>query len=790
MLQNYIRVTLRSLRKNKGYAVINITGLAVGMACCLIIVLFVRDELSTDRFHTEADRIYRVSMHVQIGDTYIQTGTPLALASALTDEGISISDAILLSSPQRVIVEHSSTMFYESDFVFADSAFFGFFDFRLAHGNAETALNRPFSVVISQEMAEKYFAESNALGATLAINHRDYTVTGILAPIPAQSHLQFNFLASFSTQHVLAPAENSWAPSGSHTYARLAPGATPEAFQIDLDRIAQAHVSTFNADTRTFSIKRFTDLYFSGYFAGDRGLRGSIEYLYTFSAIAALILLIACINYMNLSTARARRYAKEVGVRKVVGAQRRQLIGRFLTESLLFSIVALLLAISLVELALPTFNAVTQKTLSVPYVNDVWLMALWLSVGLSTGFLSGSYPAFFLSKFKPIAVLKGSWDLDSRRSLLRKGLVIFQFTVTIIFFVGTLVVQAQLDHLQSKRLGFNKDQVIVLPSQPPVREHYTTFKAEIQQVPGVLGVASAPMPSSGYWSAIRLKGAPENASNYHRTYVIDGDFISMMDIEIVHGRALDPTLATDLEGSILINEAAMRAFGWTEDPLSHELERLGTDYTMVTSQVVGVVRDFNYRSLKDEVGPLILQLTNTRYENILVKVDPARIPETLKALQTSWSTFAPQHPFEYQFLDEHFASFYRTEERLGQIFRYFSFLTILIASLGLFGLATFMAEQRTKEIGVRKVFGASMSRLVIMLSQDFVKLVLIAFVLATPIAYILLTHWLSDFAYRIAISSSVFLFAGGAALLIAIITVSYQAIKASLTNPIDSLRYE
>lgn len=790
MLQNYLKITLRSLRKHKGYAFINITGLAVGMACCLIIVLFVRDELSTDRFHAEADRIYRISMRVQMGDTDIQTGAPLALPHALIDESTHVSGAIRLSFAQRAIVERTSEMFYESDFVFADSAFFSFFAFDLAQGNPYTALSQPFSVVLSQEMAEKYFPNENALGETLAINHRDYTVTGILAPIPTQSHLQFNFLASSATQQVLDPEDDPWSPSGSRTYARLAPGATPEALQADLDQLAEAHISRFDSDTRTLAKERFTDIYFNSFYAEDKGLRGSLEYLYTFSAIAVLILLIACINYMNLATARASRYAKEVGVRKVVGAHRQQLIGRFMSESLLFSVGALLLAIGLVELALPTFNEITRKTLTVPYFDDVLLMVLWLSVGLGTGFLAGSYPALFLSKFKPVAVLKGGLGTSSGRGWLRKGLVVFQFAITVVFFVGTLVVQAQLDYLQTKRLGFNKDQVLVLPSQPPIREQYTTFKGEVQGLPGVLGVASAPMPSSGAMSPVRLEGDPEDAYNYHRTYVIDGDFLSMMDIELVHGRALDADRATDLEGSVLINEAAMRAFGWTDDPLTHQLERLGKGFEMVTSQVVGVVRDFNYRSLKNEVQPLILQLTESRYQNVLVKVAPAQIPETLEALQATWATFAPEHPFEYSFLDERFASFYRAEQRLGQIFQYFSFLAILIACLGLFGLATFMAEQRTKELGVRKVFGASVSSLVVLLSQDFVKLILIAFVLATPIAYILLTHWLDDFAYRVTISSGVFLLAGGASLLIALGTVSYQAIKASLANPIDSLRYE
>lgn len=790
MFQNYLKITLRSLRKHKGYAFINITGLAVGMACCLIIVLFVRDELSTDRFHADADRIYRMVMNIQMGEREIETGAPMALPEALVQETRTVASATGLSYAKRVVVEQEPSLFYESRFFFADAAFFEVFSFDLARGNPATALAEPFSVILAPAMANKYFPNRDAVGETLTLDQHVYTVTGILSTVPANSHLQFNFIASLATQQSLDPDDDPWSPSDVLTYARLAPNATPEAFQADLDQLSETYLSKFDSDRRNLKKEPFTDIYFNSFYAVDKGLRGSMEYLYIFSAIAALILLIACINYMNLATARASRYAKEVGVRKVVGAHRQQLIGRFMSESLFFSVAALLLAIGLVELALPSFNEITRKTLTVPYFDDVLLMVMWLSVGLGTGFLAGSYPAFFLSKFKPASVLKGSLSVGTGRAWLRKGLVVFQFATTVVFFVGTLVVQGQLDHLQTKRLGFNKDQVVVLPAAGPIQEQYATFKAEVQHVPGVRGVASAPMPSPGGLAPVRLEGEPEGSYNFQSSYVVDGDFISLMEIEMVHGRALDANLPSDLEGSVLINEAAMQAFGWTDDPLSHRLDRLGEGLEMVPSQVVGVVRDFNFRSLKNEIKPLIVHLTESRYQNVLVKVDPARIPETLESLQATWATFAPEHPFEYSFLDERFASFYRAEQRLGQIFQYFSFLAILIACLGLFGLATFMAEQRTKEIGVRKVFGASTSSLIVLLSQDFVKLILIAFVLATPIAFILLTHWLDDFPYRIAISSGVFILAGGASLLIALSTVAYQAIRASLANPIDSLRYE
>jgi len=600
--------------------------------------------------------------------------------------------------------------------------------------------------------------------------------------------LQFNFIASLATELVLNPEDDVWSPSGTTTYARLTPSATSEAFQADLDQIAETHLAQF--DTRTLQKTRFTDIYFGANFTQGEGLHGSMEYVYIFSAIALLILLIACINYMNLATARASRYAKEVGVRKVVGAHRQQLIGRFLSESLLFSAASLLLAIGLVELVLPTFNAITGKALAVPYFDDLVLMTLWLTVGLGTGLLAGSYPAFFLSKFKPVVVLKGTLQAGTSRAWLRKSLVVFQFAVTVIFFVGTLVVQAQLDFLQTERLGFNKEQVVVLPTTPAIRNQYNTFKAEAQQVAGVAGVTSAPMPSQGSLMPIRLEGQPEGEYNFQNTFLIDDDFLSLMDIELVQGRNLNSDLATDLEGSVLLNEAAARAFGWTDDPLNRQLDRLGEGRELVTSQVVGIVRDFKYQSLKNEVKPLVLQLTGSRQHNILVKVNAANLRETLTGLGDLWQRFVPERPFEYTFLDDRFAEFYESEQRLGRIFNYFSFLAILIACLGLFGLAAFMAEQRTKEIGIRKVLGASVGGLVVLLSRDFVKLVTIAFILAVPLAYTVMTQWLDKFVYRIDLTSGVFLLAGLAALAIAVGTVSYQAIKAAFANPIDSLRYE
>lgn len=788
MFKNYIKITLRSLRKHKGYAVINISGLAVGMACCLLIVLFVRDELNMDRFHTEADRIYRLVMRIEMGNSDITTGTPLALAETLVEEKTTVSQAARLTYAKRIVVEQDDALFFEPRFYFADPAFFDVFAFALAQGNPETALVDPFTVVLDPAMAEKYFPNQNAVGESLIIDQETYTVTGILAPVPSTSHLQFNFIASLATELELNPEGDLWSPSGTNTYARLAQAATPEAFQKDLDDIAEVHLAKF--DRRTLQKMRFTDIYFGANFTRGDGLHGSLEYIYIFSAIALLILLIACINYMNLATARASRYAKEVGVRKVVGAHRQQLIGRFLSESLFFSTVALFLAIGLVELVLPTFNQITGKALAVPYFDDRLLMSVWLIVGLSTGFFAGSYPAFFLSKFKPAVVLKGSIRAGASRAWLRKSLVVFQFAVTVIFFVGTLVVQAQLDFVQTERLGFNKEQIVVLPAHPNIRSQYATFKAETQQVAGVMGVTSAPMPSQGSLSPILLEGESEDAYRFQNTFLIDDDFLSIMDIELVHGRNVDADLATDLEGSVLLNEAAVRAFDWTDDPLNHTLERLGEGRELVTSQVVGVVRDFNYQSLKNEVEPLVLQLTGSRYHNMLIKVHPNNLRETLRGLSSLWQRFVPERPFEYTFLDERFAEFYESEQRLGRIFNYFSLLAILIACLGLFGLAAFTAEQRTKEIGIRKILGASVAGLVVLLSKDFVKLVTVAFILAVPLAYTAMSQWLDKFAYRVDLTSGVFLLAGIAALTIAVGTVSYQAIKAAFANPVDSLRYE
>ena len=797
MLRNYLTIALRTFRKHPGYVAINIAGLAIGLCCCILILLFVRDELSYDRFHAHADRIVRVNSETRLGDTpHYSSGSAYPLADFLVSSFPEIEAATRIQNTGSMLMRRQDLSAYEIKGQYAEPNIFDIFDFSLERGNPETALTDPYTVVMTAEKARQYFGSADPIGQTVTVKswhgEHDLTVTGILAPVPENSHLQFDFLISIETLVAAQGAglTTNWHSINGTTYLLLQAGTDWAALDERIDLLVTDYVTGEYPGRNiwfTYYLQPLTDIHLNRLGLPNES-DGDMRYIYIFSTIALLILLIACINYMNLATARSAKRAKEVGMRKVLGAQRGQLARQFLVEAIFLSVAAFLLAIALTELLLPLFNELTGKTLATHAWSNPTLIAALFGASLVTGVLAGSYPALFLSRFRPIKVLRGVYRAGSSGALLRKGLVVTQFACGVALIIGTLVIFQQLDFMQDKRLGFDKEQVIVMPLRDmELKQQHTTIHQAMAAVPGVravtIGMSVPGMGGSGHF--VRLAEAPKEEGFVQKVLAVDTDYEEVMGLELVAGRWFDADHPAD-SSAYVINETAAQYFG-LEDPLGRQLDRNGQ-----VGEIVGVVQDFHFASLHEEIKPLIIFMGKEAWDfnQVAFKVDGQGLPETLAAIEKAWQQVAPGQPFTYSFLDEDLDRLYASEQRLGKIFGTFAFLGIFVACLGLLGLAAFTAEQRTKEIGIRKVFGAGVTGLVVLLSKDLLRLVIIAFVIAAPVGYILMQRWLEDFAYRIEISWPIFLMAGLTALGIALMTVSYQATRAALADPIKSLRYE
>ncbi|HMB91368.1 MAG TPA: ABC transporter permease [Rhodothermales bacterium] len=798
MLKNYLKIALRHLRRHKGYAFINVAGLAVGMAVCVLIVLFVRDELRYDRFHANADRIFRVVNERQ-GEqgTTMRAATPPAMGPTLVREFPEVQQAVRFFDMGTTLVRRGDKQIYERNVWTADSTLFDVFTLNLVSGDPGTALNQPASLILSESAAQTYFGADDPLGQTLDLSGGiEFTVTGVFEDWPDQSHIQADFIASFSTmRRFVDPARlENWIWQQFYTYI-LVPDADAAAsleakLPAFLDRYADAETSQYSF-TYESQLQPLTEVYLHSVgFAFDGSPRGSITYVYAFSGIALLILLIACFNFMNLATARSMQRAREVGMRKVIGAQRRQLVAQFLGESVLMALVALVVTVGVVLLVLPSFNAFIGKALGL----DVASILSLLGGGLVVGLLAGSYPAFFLSAFRPLHVLKGGRGAEGMNlSAVRKGLVVAQFAISTLLIIGTAVVFQQLDYLHNKDLGFDKEQVVVLPLRGDMDDNLDALKSELLRHPGVTG-ATASWGVPGEWAAgddVRLPGSdvawPTNM------IVADYDFIDTYRMHLIAGRGFSRDFPSDEREAFILNETAAQALGWTpEEAIGQELlwDEWSDERERRSGQVIGVVQDFHYGSLHQEIERLVLLMHPSSVGQLSVRIQPDGVQASMDHIASIWKTWAPSWPFEYEFLDEDIADEYAAEQTLSQLVSVFALLAIGIACLGLLGLAAFMAERRTKEVGVRKVLGASVPGIVLLLSKDFARLVLIAFVVAAPVAYIAMHRWLDSFVYRIDLGVGVFLAAGVFVLAIAWLTVSYQSIRAARVNPVESLRYE
>lgn len=807
MLQNYIKIAWRTLIRNRAFATINIVGLALGIATCLLILLFVQNELSYDRFNEKADRIVRVIFRGSVqGEKMNEAHVMPPTAQTLKADYPEVLEATRLRKAYSGIISYKEKTFNNDAIVFADSNFFQVFTIPLLAGDAKTALIQPNKAVITRKMAARYFGNDDPIGKVLSFKSWDklYTITGVIDKVPDNSHFHFDLFVSMAS--FPEARQSSWMTSEFFTYLVLPKGYDYKRLEAKLPQVVDKYMGPQLKQAFGMSMAQFrqkgndvglflqplTDIHLHSQLNGELGANSDVLYVYMFGAIAVFMLLIACINFMNLSTAGASKRAREVGIRKALGSVKLALTKQFLIESLLLTAIALVLAIGLVYLALPLFNSLADKELRLNLVGSPWLLPGLLLLGLVVGVVAGSYPAFYLSSFKPVTVLKGLRFTGDRGSIgFRSGLVVVQFFISITLMVGTTVVYRQLSYIQTKKLGYDKDQVLVLPETWLLSKKEAVFRDQLMQDPRVVHVSTSGYLPAGPSNNNNFMVYPEaNSTQLVKTlrYDVDYNYIPTLGIRMAAGRNFSKAFGTDSSG-VILNETAARTFGWSTNALGHTITNTNNDGSKGTYRVIGVVKDFHFKSLHERISPLVMVLGHTG-GTVIAKVKTKDIAGLLASLKTHWTKLAPDAPFTYSFLDDRFLATYKAEQKIGRILGIFAGLTIFVACLGLFGLAMFTANQRQKEIGVRKVLGASVTNVIVLLSTDFLKLVAVALLLASPVAWYAMTQWLHGFAYRITIEWWMFALAGVLSIAVALLTVSFQSVKAALTNPVTSLRSE
>ncbi len=789
------------MRKHAGTSLINVAGLAVGMACSILIMLFVFDELGYDRFHENYDRIWRVTRKWLNADGAVnlhlgQVAPPIG--PLLKNDFPEILQAVRMIQTEGLLVNAGPTYFEEDRFFFAEESLFDVFTFRMTAGDPSTALRDPFTVVITTEMARKYFGTENPVGRPITIQasgqSADLKVTGVVEALPAASHFHPDFLGSFKTFEAIAgPRElENWASNNYATYLLLPPRYDISRLAGRLDAFMDRHMSPGVSAQTKLELQPLADIHLRSQLDSEIEANGDIKYVRIFSTIAFFVLLVACVNFMNLATARSAGRAREVGLRKVVGARRGQLVRQFLGESVLTALISLVAALGLVSLALPTFNRFLGRALALRPAGDGPLLLFLAAIAIFVGLVSGLYPALFLSGFRPARVLKRMAEGGAKGLSFRKVLVVFQFAISIVLIICVGVVSGQLRFMRKKSLGFDKEHVVVLPSSPAMIQNLEGFKARLLEDPDILGVSAAKRVPSGRLldsAQARLVSGEERQSIDFRiaNLLVDHDYIPTYGIEMAAGRNFSREMGTDAAQAFIINEAAVRRIGWAspEEAIGQAFE-----YGRRRGQIVGVVKDFHFESLHEEISPIVMYISPSDLGRISIRIAPGDIPRTMEFLRGVWAEMRPNRPFSYVFIDESFDRLYKSEENLVRIFRTFAWLSVGIGCLGLFGLASFSAERRTKEIGIRKVLGASVAGLAVLLSKEFTRWVLLANLVAWPVAYFAMSGWLRQFAYRTDVGPGNFLLAGALALAIAFLTVSYQAVRTALADPVRSLRYE
>jgi putative ABC transport system permease protein len=797
MFKNYLKIALRNMKKNKGYSFINITGLAVGMACCILIFCWINDELSYDQFHNNIDRLYRVIRSERTPDGSINqyASTPSPVGPSLKESYPEITEfsRLYTFSRQRgrVLLKYKNNQFYEDRFYCADPSFFSIFTFPFIQGNPQSALTNPNSVVITQDMAKKYFGNENPVGKTLTIvNSHDLIVSGVIENIPANSHVQFDFICPLQPLLDQFSWMRRWNIPHFYTYILIENSANiNEVCQKIRDHLKRYEPEFYNTSLNQYVLQSVKDIHLRSRYKSDLSGESKTQTVYIafFSLIAAFVLIIACINFINLTTARSTNRAKEIGMRKVSGANRIHIVRQFFGESLLMSFLSLGLAILLVNLSLPTFNQLSGKQVEFVHLFNLDILIAIVGIVIITSVLSGLYPAVVLSSFQPIGVLKGRTSNVMRNKHFRRILVIFQFTLSIILIIGTIVLYSQLRYIQHKELGYDKEYLIYFPGQGNLKKQYHVFKEEMLKYSQVLGVTSSsdlPTKTTHYTMINGWEGSSAEDGMLMNFFSVDEDYIKTFGIEMAEGRFFSETIATDATQGFVLNQEAVRLMSM-QNPVGKRFsffEREG--------RIIGVMKDFHFKSLHQPIEPLIFWINPAWDQYIFVRVQSGEMAETLQFIEELHQRFNPGYPFDFKFLDEDIDQLYRTEMRTKQVLSLFAGFAIFISCIGLFGLASFITVQRTKEIGIRKVLGASVVGVVKLLSRELIWWIFIANLISWPFAYYITRKWLDSFAYRIDLTFLPFILAGFSALVIALLTVSYQSIKAAMANPVESLRYE
>jgi putative ABC transport system permease protein len=791
MFASYLKVALRAMLKRKGYTLINIVGLTVSIAVCFLIFLWVKDELSYDRFNTKAERTYRVSWKARFGNNEWDIPLiPVPVAETLEKQFPEVERTVRLRQG-GFSLRFGNDFVREEKALFVEDSFFEVFTVHFVSGSPADALRDPDAIILTTQTAQRYFPNQNPIGETLERNDgKLLRVTAVVDGFPAQSHMHFDFLAPLKSLPIVERRKDQWGSATVYTYVVLKEGQDVHAlegkFQQYVDKNVAGDALRQSGNYTSFPMTPLLDIHLRSHLQYELEPNGDITYVYLFSIIAVFVLLLACINFVNLATARAMKRAREVAIRKVLGSRRTQLVRQFLVESFAHVFLAIFGAIAVAELVLPAFNELSGKQITVGFFDSPFALATLAGLAVAVTLLAGAYPAFFLSSFRPASALKTAQPSSMGRDRLRKVLVVLQFCISISLVVGTMVVFSQLRYIQNKRLGFDKEHVLVIHRASALGTHFVAFRERLRREAAVVDASGVQfLPGQIFDSTVFALEQPANYQTTSISYdLIDEHTIATLGMKIVAGRSFSPSIVSD-SSSFLINQTAAEAFGW-KDPIGKHVS-MGESYK---GPIIGVVQDFNFQSLRHEVKPLILLLNRWSPSNLVVRLRPGNTVQAVEWVRALWKEALPNVPFEFSFLDDDYQKLYRNEERVASVFSTFTLLAIIIACLGLFGLASFTTEQRTKEIGIRKVLGATEVGIVGLLTKEFAQLVLIAAVIAIPISYLAIDRWLQGFAYRTELGWWTFALAGGMALAIAILTVSYQAVRAALANPVEALRYE
>lgn len=794
MLQNYLKIAFRNLRRNKVNSIINIFGLSIALLCCVVIFLFVRSELTFDRFHSEADTIYRLTLQEinRPGARHFATTSP-PMGPALVESFPEIEQAVRFRFPDSNILSRGDRQFYEYNVAYADSTLLSIFDLPLAEGDPKTALRDINSVILTQAMAKKYFGNEDPVGQSLLLdNQKNLTVTGVFEEIPSNTHFNFDFIISFDSFEVprgYPVTLESWGWVSFYTYVKLSDQASPNDLVYKFKEFLVTNMGEEIGGNRILHLQPLDEIYLGSDLrnASEDMRTGNRAYIFGLSAVAFFLLIIACFNYMNLSTAQALRRSKEVGVRKTLGAARSALVHQFIFESVLLTGISIMIALLFLEPVLRAASFYFGLQLTLTPSDYIILIPLFLLLSLFTGLAAGIYPAFMMSKFQPSKALKGITENKLSGFHLRKALVIAQFVIAIFLISGSLIIRNQIQFIQQKDLGFNEEQVIVLHmNDEELTRRYQTIKDHLLQIPGVINASLGGGLLDGRNGTVPIFTPGDDSEGYPMNiYGVHFDYFETMDVPLVEGRSFNPSFSTDSADGIVLNRSAVKALGW-DDPIGKQLQVSD----IMDGAVIGVVEDFHFASLHREIQPLVMYIPPTNMEKLFVRIQRGNIPETISALSETWQSVVPDFPFSFVFLDEHLNQLYQTDQQFLKMLTLFTFLTIMIACMGLYGLINYVIQQRSKEISVRKILGAKIPQIAWLLSRNFALWIVIAFTISIPLTLFVINNWLQEFAYRTPIPWWAFLLAGLLSIAIALGTISYQTLQAALMNPVKTLRNE